>query len=272
MGIRYAFAVAGAIAIFLASGPSTMAADTAIVVVSYVEGEVERQAANGKWVELDVGHKLPVDAIVRLAEASILEFTDGRLRVVISASGSYKIADIYAKAVAFKRDDGGVLDKLKGFTPGGPDSASVAAVRGTGQSGAYGSGFSYDDEGATAAPAAMFEAALAKSVEGDREGALALFLETASSGSEPWASTSAYFAAMAYVEMGMPARAISYLRSYGIDRSMAAYGLCTLALARLDAEAGAYDEARALLEAALASGKLTDEEAKLARATLALLP
>jgi tetratricopeptide (TPR) repeat protein len=103
--------------------------------VTYVDGTVEIQAANG-WRPLDVGSAVAPDARVRVSDSGTAEFTRGAKHFSIIKDGTYSIADLLKGSAGAGQQGVGVslAGKLHSVVSGtGQTSTAVGGARGAAQ-------------------------------------------------------------------------------------------------------------------------------------------
>ncbi len=231
--------------------------------VTYIEGKVEKQKATA-WIVLKEGDTVEATDMVRLAKASMVEFSDGKRKIVLSAAGTFSL-DSLAKAGAeqtAKRS--GTVDKLAKLVSSQVSTQTTAAgVRGD----LIGAGvekmsWAGEDEDVTA----IIESAKALITEKKYDEAAATFAKAVEAGEGDVRDQASYGQSFALAASGSTLKAIKILR--GMPAVGTWSGPRAVLLARLDLESGATEEAVMVLQAAINSGSLAGEDLDLARSML----
>lgn len=232
------------------------------LTVTWIDGKVERQKGSG-WLTLKEGDIVDSVETVRLATASLVEFANGKQKIVISTAGTFALDSLTKAASAQQQKSSGTVDKLaKLVAPSKTDQAAVGGVRGD----LIGDAVSKMDlQDGYEDTRKMLVDALKLNSQSKFQEAAALFGKAAKDavGEGSLVNAATYGQACSYAAMGSNGRAILLLR-----KLRAAGGLPekeSLLLARLDLDSGAKDEAVAILTFAINNGSLMPEDLYLAK-------
>lgn len=273
-----------AILVFIAGA----AAFASNLTATWIEGSVERKQGSS-WSSIKVGDIVKSSDVVRLAESSIAEFSDGHRKVVLSAPGTFSLAAMLREGATQDRKKAGLLDRLSRILAPAqrPAQETVGGVRGASQEAADASPWVEGDGGADAVSSATGDSGEAAAAE-----AAALAARNASLLSSAWNLAAAkdygkaadqfgavadtapggmrtealYGQAWCLEASGSTIQALKILRAMPSEGEWA--GPRALLLARLDLGTGAYAEARAVLETAIASGLFKGDDLELATSML----
>lgn len=232
------------------------------LTVSWAEGKVEFQKGSA-WKVLNAGDKVESTDTIRLGPASYVELSDGRRKIVLSAPGVFALEAVLKSGAEKAAKTTGALGKLGKLVDPKAQSSStaVAGVRGAAQ-GADSMVWATDSE----SPEALIEEARAMLREERFADAAELFGEAASVAEGELRDSALYSRAWCLASAGGTLGAIKTLRAMPAVGPWS--GPRALLLARLDLDTGAAAEAKSVLQAALAAGTLSGDDAVLAKAML----
>jgi hypothetical protein len=232
---------------------------------TWIEGKVEKQKGSS-WITLNIGDMVDSADTIRLAKASMAEFSDGARKIVLSSAGTFSLEALSKAGASQASKASGTLGKLAKIVDpkAAPGQNTVGGVRGA----AIGSdtdtmSWAGDDE------EIKDKLAAAQNLVHDgkyREAATA-FGQVASMASDSSQTAQAlYGQAWSLAADGSTLQAIKILRAMSAEGAWAAPR--ALLLARLDIMTSAVDEAKALLKGVIGSGALAGEDLDMAKAML----
>jgi hypothetical protein len=258
------------------------------LTATWIEGTVERKQGSS-WTAIKLGDIVKSSDVVRLAESSTAEFSDGRQKVTLTAAGTFSLSTMLRAGASQDKRKASLFERLaRILSPDRkPSQDAVGGVRGKAQADSAATPW-VDGEG----EADAVSAATGESGEDPAAEAAALAAKNAGIISAAWDLVKAkdyrkaaeqFGSAVATSQGGMKAEALygqawsleasgSTIPAIKILRSMPSEGAWAgprvLLLARLDLGTGAYAEARSLLEAAIGSNFFSGEDLELAKAML----
>ena len=258
------------------------------LTATWIEGTVERKQGPS-WTAIKLGDIVKSSDVVRLADSSTAEFSDGRQKVTLTAAGTFSLSAMLRAGASQDKRKASLLDRLaRILSPDRkPTQDAVGGVRGAAK----------DESGATPwvdgdGEADAVSAATGDSGEDPAAEAAALAAKNAGIISAAWDFVKAkdyrkaaeqFGSVVATAQGGMKVEALygqawsleasgSTISAIKLLRSMPSEGAWAgprvLLLARLDLGTGAYAEARSLLEAAMGSSLFSGEDLELATAML----
>ena len=207
--------------------------------VTWADGKVDVKKGSS-WVAVNMGDKVDSASTIRLGAGASVEFSDGKRKVSLTASGAYLLNSLL-KQGALASKDTGALDKLgKLVDPkASTGTSTVAAVRGAAIEPAGNSVTWMSD---TVDVSAVMDEGRKLVRDGDFAGAAAKFDEAvvAADGDEKDSAT--YAEAWSLAADGSTAKAVKLLR--GMPSAGTSAGPRALLLARLDIDSEAKPRPR----------------------------
>lgn len=258
------------------------------LTATWIEGTVERKQGSS-WTAIKLGDIVKSSDVVRLADSSIAEFSDGRQKVTLTAAGTFSLSTMLRAGASLDKRKASLLDRLARIlspdrkpsqdTVGGvrgddkDDPVATPWVDGDGEADAVSAatGESGEDPAAEAAALAVKNAGIISAAwdlvkAKDYRKAAEQFGSVVATAQGGMKAEALYGQAWALEASGSTIPAIKILRAMPAESAWA--GPRVLLLSRLDLGTGAYSEARSLLESAIGSGLFSGEDLEQAKAML----